>query len=190
MATPDPDFLGLPDDLARLGLQRLMTCDLRWRSHERAARSWQRIAAILGIVAAISASLAAVSVVQGIEPLAISLSIMVAVVVPLHSALGASGRFENSREAAVKFELLAHEYERYIQLDLGPAWWRGEITNLDRQRTRIDALDERLALISSTAPRVSFKDAQINETEIRAEYLVKYMQMENVSVPNKEVWVH
>lgn len=37
-------FLGLPDDIARLAVQRLMTCDVRWRSYDRAARIWQRTA--------------------------------------------------------------------------------------------------------------------------------------------------
>lgn len=48
-------------------MQRLLTCDARFRSHDRAARGWQNTAAVVGALAAVAASLAAVSFVEEAE---------------------------------------------------------------------------------------------------------------------------
>jgi hypothetical protein len=184
------DYLGLPDDLARLALQRLMTCDVRWRAYERSARTWQSMATTLGVLVSVSASLAAVSFVKNVDWLAIGLVVAVAIVVPLHNVMAASGRAATNRDAAAKFEMLANDYERYIQLDLGPPMWRREFKNLNQQRATIDVLDGRLSAISSSAPRISFKGSELAATETRAEHLVTYLEMKNVVVPDRAVWAH
>jgi hypothetical protein len=188
MSDSEGRFLGLPDDLARLGLQRLLACDLRSRSYDRAARVWQRTATALGALAAVVASLAAISFVQDLGWLAISLSIAVAILVPLQNSLGAPARAEANRSASTAFEVLANDYERYVQLDLGPPMWRGELIGLDDLRARLAALDDRLSSASSVAPRVRYWEKELAQCEARGEHLVAYLQMENAEVPDPAVW--
>jgi hypothetical protein len=202
MAKKDEHYLGLPDDLARLALQRMMTCDGRSRAYKRIARRWQSMALIFGVLAAISASLAAVYFVKQIGWLAVGLSIATAIFVPLQNAIGAPARAAKSNDAAGKFELLANDYERYIQLDLGPPHWRREessdldqqahndIGTLDRHRATINVLDERFSKVSSNASQISFRSSELTATEARAKNLVDYLQMRNVVVPERAVWAH
>jgi hypothetical protein len=123
------EFRGLPDDLARLAVQRFMRADLRRRSHDRAGFNWQRAATSLSVVAALAASLAAVTYLKSWA--AVTLSICVAFFVPLNTALGCAGRAADRKQAATMLDALALKYERYIQLELGPAMWRNEFSNLD-----------------------------------------------------------
>jgi hypothetical protein len=194
-------FRGLPDDLARLAVQRLMTCDVRWRAHERAARMWQAVASTLAVVATVTAALAAVSFVQDVGWLAVALSIAVAIFVPLEIAIGASGRAAQSRSVAADYEGLSNDYERYVQLDLGPPMWERQdaerlghpvpgFGDRDVHRATIDRLDTALRKASSRAPRVRFRQGDLVATESRAKHLIDYLEMENVVLPERPVWSH
>lgn len=184
------EFLGLPDDVARIGIQRMMTCDVRFRAHDRRAWLWQVSGLFLGAIVAILSSLAAVTYVQEIKLVAITLSIGVAILVPLHNALGAPQRASAHRSAAVKFESLAGDYERFLQLDCGPPMWRGKFGNMEHLRHRLDELDKDLSRASSDAPRVRFGKRDLDKVEARASRLVAYLEMPNVTIPEREVWVH
>lgn len=184
------NYLGLPDDIARLAIQRFMSCDSKWRAHSVRARKWQNAAIWLGAISSISASVAAISYVQENSLLAIILSIAVAIFVPLQNTLGASGQAKIHIDAAVKFELLANDYERFIQLDLGPPMWRQKFDNLNQLRVQINLLDDRLSSITASFPRVKFKENDLTSTEKRGKFLVEYLQMKNVVVPEREIWVH
>jgi predicted MFS family arabinose efflux permease len=81
--TPRNQNLGPTGDLARRAVQRFMWADVRRRSHERAAWAWQRVGTVLGVLAALAASLAAVAYVAAWDWAAVALSILVALVVPL-----------------------------------------------------------------------------------------------------------
>jgi len=183
-----PDFVGLPDDIARLAVQRMMTCDVRWRAYDRAGLIWQRTATVLSALAAVVAAVAAISVVQDRTWLAASLSIAVAVIVPLHNSVAASSRATKSRIVAAKFESLANEYERFAQLDLGPPMWSGKEVDLGKLRRRIDELDSRLENVSADAERVKIRDGEAVSSRARANHLVEYLQMENVVVAADAVW--
>src|SRR5262249_43532607 len=160
---------------------------------------WQSIALALGVVGAVSAALAAVSFAKQIGWLAVSLSILTAIFVPLQNAIGASTRAAKSDDAAGKVELLANDYERYAQLDVAPLHWRREELSeherqarddpvaLNRLRGAINALDERLSKISSNAPQIRFRISELTATETRAKNLVDYLQMKNVVMPDRGV---
>lgn len=190
----DLPYGGLPDDLARLAVQRLMTCDARWRAYNRRALVWQRISGLISALSAVAASVAAVSFVQNLRWLAIALSVAVAVLVPLQSALGATGRLAEHREAGTKFELLAIEYEGYCQLELGPAWWRrqeghtDQRMNLDPLRRRLESLESRMSQVAGSAPPIRLRPEELPATEARATHLVGYLSMSNVVVPERPVW--
>ncbi len=111
-------YLGLADDIARLAVQRLLTCDWRWRANDRAARIWQRAGTAVSVVAAIASALAAVSFVRDYQWLAVSLAIAVAVLVPVQNTLSAPTRVSEHRDAAFRFEGLANDVERFCQLEL------------------------------------------------------------------------
>lgn len=183
-------FIGLPDDLARLAIQRFMRSDLRRRSHERAGLIWQRITTILSALSALAASLAAVTYLQSWVWAAVALSIAVALFVPLNTALNCATRAAEHKQAATSLDALALKYERYIQLDLGPSMWRGNFSHVDELRRRLDHLDAELADASWVKlPRTSTSRASdIAAAEGRGQYLVEYLQMANVQLPPRSAW--
>jgi hypothetical protein len=165
-----------------------MRADLRRRSHDRAGFNWQRAATSLSVVAALAASLAAVTYLKSWA--AVTLSICVAFFVPLNTALGCAGRAADRKQAATMLDALALKYERYIQLELGPAMWRNEFSNLDDLKPKLDLLDAELADKGWTKlPRTSHRPDHIDATEARGQYLVDYLQMSNVQLPPRAAWV-
>ena len=186
------EFIGLPDDIARIAIQRLMSCDCRWRGHALRAKMWNKVAIWVSVTTAVSASLAAVSYVNGVldGAVAITLSIVVAIVAPLQTSLGPAGHAKTHNDAAFKFELLANDYERFIQLDLGPPMWEKRFENLQHLRNKIDLLDAQLASITSNFPRIRTKEGELAATEVRGQFLVDYLQMKNVVVPSRPIWTH
>jgi hypothetical protein len=180
-------FIGLPDDVARLGVQRLMACDLRARAHSRLATRWNAVELSISAATAIAASVAAVSYLKA-GWLGVALSILVAVLVPLQRSLGAGGRASDHAKAATLFGSLADSYERYLQLDIGPMAWRHNLENLENVRRHLDKLDGEVTGAKSQAPRVRFQDDEKAATESRGNHLVDYLSMENVVLPPREVW--
>ncbi len=187
MSESGAPFLGMPDDVARLGVQRLMTCDLRSRAHARLATRWERVETWLSAVTAIAASVAAVSYLAT-GALGVAFSVVVAVLVPLQRSLGAGGRATDNARAATLFGALADSYERYLQLDIGPIAWRKAPQNLDNVRRHLDKLDEQVSEALGRAPRVTFAGAEKTATEARAAHLIEYLSMPNVVQPPHSAW--
>jgi hypothetical protein len=188
MESQAESFEGLPDDLARLAIQRLMASDCRSRAHSRLARRWQVVDGWLGGAAAVSASLAAVSFVQ-LSWLGIALAIAVAVIVPLQRQLGASGRSQRESTSATEFGALADAYERYLQLDLGPAWWRQDYRSADGLRRHLSSLDRKLAEIMAGSGHTEPETDEIAAAESRARFLLEYLEMSNVKLPPESFWL-
>jgi hypothetical protein len=186
METTGDEFLGLADDIARLAVQRLLTCDWRWRAHDRMTRQWALAGTILSVLAAVASTLAAVSFVKDYRWLAISLAIAVAVLVPAHNTLSASARVTEHRDAALRFEALANDIERFAQLELGPPLWRSLTVSLSSSKARFDLLDKQIA--ASPTPRVRPQEGDMVAAEQRANFLTSYLQMANVTIPPRAAW--
>ena len=187
VATAKTPFIGMPDDVARLAVQRFLSCDLKARAHDRVAARWSRVETILSAATAVAASLAAVSFLR-LGWLGIGLSVLVAILVPLQRSFGAAGRATEHRRAASVFSGLADSYERYLQLDIGPMAWRQSTENLENVRRHLDKLDDAVAVGSKEAPPVRSIESEQAETEVRGSHLVEYLSMSNVVTPPRGIW--
>jgi hypothetical protein len=182
------DFLGMPDDVARLALQRLLQCDVRARSHRRAARLWQRASIFLSGASAISAALAAWAVAKSFPTTAIILSLCAAVFSAAQSALAANDKMERHRSAANGYESISHELDSYLNLEVGPPMWRGKLDSLESLPTTLSALESKIDQTSSRAPAVSMSQRAIEQAKARANAIVEYLQMPNVTIPPSQIW--
>lgn len=136
-----------------------------------------------------AASLAAITYLKSWAWTAVLLSVAVAILVPLNTALNCASRAADHKQAAISFEALALKCERYIQLDLGPPMWVANFSHVNELKAQLDRLDAQLADASWTKlPRTSNRDEDLKTTEARGQFLVDYLQMSNVQLPPRAAW--
>ena len=188
--TRQRQFLGATADSGRRAVQRFMWADVRRRSHERAASTWQRIGVAFGVVAALAASLAAVTYVASWGWAAIALSILVALVVPLAAALRCADRAAEHRHAGATLAATAAEFDRYIQRQLGPSTWRHDPADVDDLISVLDALEDALGQTDwARLPRTAPRRRDIAATAAHGEYLLSCLQIANLPLPPPATWV-
>lgn len=184
------EFFGLPDDIARLAIQRLLECDIRSRSHRKASNYWQKISISLAVAAVIASSVAAVVASKNMDPRAIiALSIFAAIMSATQAALNANDRMEKHRSAATTYESLANDLDRFMNLELGPVMWRGLVDKITHLQKPLDEIDTKIKLAASTAPPVKLSNSSINASKLRGARVIEYLEMgSNVSIPPDEIW--
>ena len=182
MTDADLPFIGMPDDVARLAVQRFMAADVKARAHSRIAARWSRVETVLSVATAVAASLAAVSFLKS-GWLGIAFSIVVAVLVPLQRSIGAAGRAADHRQAATAFP-------RSGGLVRAVPAARHRAYGMARRQPRISRMCDGTWTASTVrsaagkeAPAIASTTAEQRATEVRGSHLIDYLSMSNVVMP-------
>lgn len=184
----------MADDIASLAIQRLMAADSAARAHEESARRWHRLKLFFAVFIAVSASVAAVSVVKENPVLSLSFTLLIAILVPLEASLKVETRAVEEMVTAGAFRSLANRIERFIQLDLGPRIWRLNSSEspdeLGELYVRFEEFDQELDDELVKVPPIALSRKIVNATESRGSHLVAYLKSENVRLPPVQTWAN
>ena len=187
---PPTQFPSATGDLARRAVQRFMWADVRRRSHERTAGTWQRAGVILGAAAAAAASLAAVAYVASWGWAAIALSIVVALLVPLTAVLRCAERAAEHRQASAAFTATAATFEHYLQRGLTPSTHGDAPAHVERLTGDLDRLENTLQQNDwGRLPRTTPRRRDIADTAAYGEYLLGGVLGANIPLPPPAAWV-